>query len=362
MFGFRKLLANSRRSARPARSNHGSFRPGVEGLEDRQLMSATSAWMPLFPNGRPLFFGIGKYTGQVEFGGTTSNGWVHTIPGSPNNITDVSAGVARDGNYDVFARDYYGGVWEWGTDTGGAWRSLWGKYLWIAAGNHGEVFAIGTDYNVYENSASTPSGWVKLSGLRAYGGLSVGMDANTGTDYVFAIAEDRLSIAVHSANPADSWQTTVRDTGYDFSMISATRHNQVWATSRGSLFEIMPSMVNGRVKWSATNWGKDPWGTLGIKGLATGTDALGHDVTYVLDTGGIVSEVETTPGYGVHGWHYASDGSAEVAGGVNGYYYTVSQSDSRPRAHLPPANPNYDSSLLLKPSDPKGDPWSAWAL
>jgi hypothetical protein len=367
MLGLRELFGKSRQPRRPASPGRNTFRPGLEALEDRQLLSATSAWLPLHPSAydRPLFFGIGKYTGQVVFGGTAGNGWAHTIPGSPKNITDVSAGVAHDGAYDVFARDSSGGVWEWGTDTGGSWRSLGGRYFKIAAGNHGEVFALGSDLNVYENASGTPSGWVKLPGLRAYGDLSVGVDAS-GNDQVFAISEDRHSIIGHTANPANAWFTTVSDLQYDFTTLSATRDNQVWAVNRSrDLMQISLHFYwfhGPRVFWAATNWGGG--GGNGITSISAGTDAQGRDVVYVTDRYQIVSSVEPSTSYGINGWHYEISAITDVAGGVNGYYFVVTARDSTPWAHVTPqyyGQQSGPSFIQLKPSD-SSDPWSAWVL
>jgi hypothetical protein len=150
----RKLFSGNNAPGRRLR-----FRPQIESLERREVLSASSpAPHAVLPNavGGPsveqVFFlnksDGGLYCGDYQ-GGTFSSVRLNNGQG-PQQVQALSAGLAANGSADVFAKGGDGSLWEYTIGTPG-WKELLGpgQVQSFAAVNGGRVFAIFSDSTLH---------------------------------------------------------------------------------------------------------------------------------------------------------------------------------------------------------------------
>jgi hypothetical protein len=230
MFRFLTALAKPSRSNRTPARRPGAAQPTVERLEDRQLLSTTSAiYEPNVEFPSHDLYAIDAQSHQVvlyqayDFGGSREGAL-----GGPQ-VTDVSASRGAGVGPEVFALATDHAVWV----CTGAWHSLGGWASEISATRDGRVYVIGGNSGVYTNTDNgSPSTWQALGG-RALD-ISAGASQLGGSDEVFAIGWDH-NIWLNTTTNASVWQLV--DNQRSFTRISATQNNEVYALdSNGALY------------------------------------------------------------------------------------------------------------------------------
>jgi hypothetical protein len=199
MFGLLKVLRRPFRSSRPTsrrRSAHRAFfeqlggplfapatpsrrpgwKPAVEALEERSLLSTTSA----------VAWTSGGATHSALYAvGPNDNVEVSVDGGSFTNLggyaKQISAGLDVFNNPEVYAIGADNAVW---LNKGSGWVSLGGYLKEISATVENTIYAIGTDDNIYLSHGAPGLGWFN-TGLKARQ-ISAGADA-IGNPEVYAI-------------------------------------------------------------------------------------------------------------------------------------------------------------------------------
>jgi hypothetical protein len=199
---------------RPTTARSNRFLPHLEALEDRSLLSATSAvaWTSRGATHSALY-AIGRNDNvevSVDGGSFTDLG---------GYAKQVSAGLDASNKPEVYAIGADNAVW---LNKGSGWVSLGGYFKEISATVENTVYAIGTDDNIYVGHGAPGLGWFN-TGLKARQ-ISAGADA-IGNPEVYAIGFDNHVYAGNgSGGPAGfaNWG------GYA-KQISATMDSTVYA-------------------------------------------------------------------------------------------------------------------------------------
>jgi hypothetical protein len=204
----------------------------VERLEDRQLLSATSA-IAWYGNGigaslTHRFYAIDAQSSQVvqydDAHGPKPQQYLY----GPC-VTDVSASIGSNGIAEVFALATDHSVW---VNMSGSWHNLGGSATMISAIN-GRVYAIASNGSVWFNTdTGSASTWTNIGGYA----LTISATAYHGQDEVFAIGGDNNMMAIWvNSTTGVNWQLV--DSQRKFSKISATQNNEVYALdATGRLF------------------------------------------------------------------------------------------------------------------------------
>ncbi len=287
MSGLRNLFARMFSSKPTTTPRPQSKRLGLEALEDRMVMSASSLNLHAvgLANGTSAAF----LTNPVNHGlyELTSAGTV-TALNAPGQVSTFSAGVDNSGHEDVFA-NISGSLYNY--DAKG-WHALNQPEAMtsFAAVQGGRAYAVGADGTLYGCLATpvvpsyiTINGrkvidspllpqWTKLSGPNTVLGVDAVTEAN-GTDVVYARCKD------------------------------------------GSVQEFITS-TNTWVKLAAPNT---------VNGFSAGLDASGYADVFMVTTGGTLECYHIAGGGSFT--NIANVGSlATVAATTDGYAYVVSQS------------------------------------
>ncbi len=163
----RKLFSGSKKPSRKL-----TFRPQIESLEQREVLSTSSpaphAVLPT-PVGGPAVeevFYIQKSNGGLYFGeydaSEPSLGGVQLNGGQgPQRVQALSAGIGTNGNADVFAEAGDGSLWEYTAGISG-WKQLTAAHQVesFAAVEGGRVFAIFSNGTLQLYTPTT--GWSKV--------------------------------------------------------------------------------------------------------------------------------------------------------------------------------------------------------
>jgi hypothetical protein len=223
------LFESTAPSRRPA------WKPAVEALEERKLMSIVvgggiggigSRIGGTLPPGQPQ--PLSNMTSVIDYFGTTyffqinadqtvsynissdpSGTWHNTgvqaisISAGTNATGDVVLGVIRP---DQTIWLYNTGS-AWASD--GGWTSLGGKALSISVTQNrpndpGQVYVIGTNYNLYVQDSETPHGWDFL-GTGLLNGQHVSLETISALAYYFQ------SVCYATDSAGDVWQFTLQN-------------------------------------------------------------------------------------------------------------------------------------------------------
>jgi hypothetical protein len=330
MFKFLKSLRGFSSAARPTKPGRRprSFRPQLEDLEGRQLLSGTSLISAISYNSyNPItntvqnhhaLFAIDRTKQQVvEYVDQT-----RYALGGPK-VTDVSASIDQSFSIfghrpEVFALNTSGLLWRWAPSTG--WLQLGGptQFAEISATRDGQVYA---DTYLIHNTTSVDlidaTGKTYYLGANFYD-VSAGRDAS-GRDEVFALGFDN-HIYVNDAGTPTGWQLV--DGSRQFYRISATQHGEVYALdTTGNLFQ--ESLVTASVYmlvqpvsltyWSATQYAQGPFYSIS----ADSADST-HDEVYTLDLSGNAYRIGPQGGA-----VRVATGVSEIAGADGGWFYEV---------------------------------------
>jgi hypothetical protein len=155
MFG----LNSKRFSGHKMRSHKSTFRPQIEALETREVLStSSSALHAVSPSPSAPFeqndFYIDLNTHLLNLNSVVLNG----KPNTPSAVQSLSAGHGPDGGADVFVTAGDGSFWKW-------WDGRWSKLLGpgqvksFAAVDGGSVYAIFADNTLHECIGSS---WLRV--------------------------------------------------------------------------------------------------------------------------------------------------------------------------------------------------------
>jgi hypothetical protein len=311
--------ANARRSA--------SFRPVVEALEDRRLLSTIATITDR--SGITHTYLIDAGFRQLVEVDSSQAGHLSpsSLPSGPR-IHALSAGLDPQGQAVVYAQGDDGSIQE--RSANGSWFSLGNLNFHEVIGSyHGAVWALGSDGNVYYSDSNlTPGTWLNQGTPNgsSVSRIRVGTDAHN-MDQVFAIGSDSAIYVLSTVGVSRTWQLVNNSTR--FQNISATQDNQVYALDvQGQLHQDAMQIVYVRSGFTGRTvgltWWRDtvlpeffrPDGTRSqFTHLSAGTDVSGHDMVYALDQfGGVVEySAGAVPQFGCD-----TASCNDVCGGANG--------------------------------------------
>jgi hypothetical protein len=330
------------RSARPRGAvSRTSFRPQVENLEARRVMSATSAisnsWWQATRWGGTVYmseqdlFAIDSATQHlVEYSDLNNQGTQKLLYYGPQ-VADLSAGLSPTGSpvaYLVSSADHT--VWMAAPHLGGVYPTqLEGGYLGtvyasqVSATRDGAVYAV--DYSTGQVWFRSWNGaWQSLGSPGGQGVLQITAGATGGADEVFAIGRQDNAIYVNKGTSPGGWQMV--DKSLTFVKLSATQDDHVYALDfYGTLTRETENHFywNGHAYdwWSGQRLAAYQNGVYGAShyvALSAGTDAGGQDVVYVIDQNQLAIR------YDAGGSPTYMDSSVkEIAGDAGGRFYDV---------------------------------------
>jgi hypothetical protein len=312
-------------------------RPSLEALEERQLLSATSA-ITYTPAGSTIpahvLYAIDsrtrRLTEYVNSRPVQSPGGTLGGPG----LTAVSASIdQKTGNPEVFALAADHSLWLY--SLAGGWRSLGGSDTEVSAERDGRAFVVDSSNLVRVYNAD---GTVQALGAPAYSydagdwgsgtyvyafGISAGRAALTSStlqDVVYAIGPDGGIYA----NAGAGWQ--VVDNNHSFSQLSATQDGSVYALDNaGNLYQD---------SWTQLSTGGGTWVSHTLPGpgsgnyytqISAGTDLKGNDLVYAVDKYSYLWEAHSRGAWAIH-WHGSSGfviRVTDISGTDGGRFYFV---------------------------------------
>ena len=211
-----------RKPARP----HGRRRLGFEALEGRQLLTSVSgsiAAIEVNEGTQTDIFAIGD-DHQVYMETTDGVGvwtaWKLTQPGTVDQIAVAHDGAGnlhlfaiRD-DHQVWEEDQVNGVWSSWTLTRAGYAQDIAVQPTVVPGSALQVFIIGSDNQVYSESAIQGGGWSDWTLTRAGIAKQIGVSMDSiGVTHVFAIGADNQVWTEHSITGGGWSVWTLTQTG-----------------------------------------------------------------------------------------------------------------------------------------------------
>jgi hypothetical protein len=363
------LFGQSQSRARRGRSvrGHGraSFKPALEGLEDRQLLSATGLFSASAVTPDAVWYspGSGGPSANIlyEHVGTYPNASLYSVS-LPNVIVGVSAGRGIGGQDAVFVLDSEHKVWEVirsGTSLSTP-RLIASDVMEISASavSANTVFTISAlDHSIseYRNFAMRPLGLPTGSGPFQATDISAGKDGKTGREAVFvnfngAVYEHTgLAPNKHWSYVAGVNLSAPHLPLLDFLAISEFSASQTQGdtvfvvTELGSLYEEIGKAAGTNTPLSYNSY----FVTSGVAQVSAGVDANGHTTVFTLTTTGSVDERSLHYNFFTHAYYYSQSHiavdfncglSASPVQGDTVYYGGVAGSPASLYEHSPEDN------------------------
>jgi hypothetical protein len=272
-----------------ARRSH-SFRPQLEQLDERLVPSTLSSAIS-FPvsQGWILFterdlYTMDRNTSQaVLFRGTNRYNL-----GGPSHVFAVSASIdPNTGSSEVFAltsayeNSNYGPLWL--CDSNGYWHYFGGYYVDISATRDGHAYAVnlfGASVSYIDSSGTITDVGAPSGGVYYGFGNSVAASVGRyGQNEVFALGGSTGVLYVNSDNAPGQWLLV---DNHNFTSLSATANNTVFALSYGTVFQETEhyNFVGKSYYWTSQQISQ--W--VNCWSLSADIDASGHDEVYVIDS------------------------------------------------------------------------------
>jgi hypothetical protein len=303
----RKWLRGETRSSRQQGqckrgSRRASFQPGIEALEDRQLMSASAMLASAVNTYQGSY--VVKAQGQLfeHIGPDSNTGWYPIS--TPAAVAQVSAGTV--GNQDcVYARLINGDVYEYYGNPGSFQQALvCHNAAEISASQTGvfsTVYVRKTDKSVSEfqlfwGTSEIPQGAPPNIDPKSATQISAGLDGATHTPAVFVNFNGAL-YEHRGTSPTAGWSYV---TGYvdgkappygvffevtDFSA-SQVEGNKVFVVNfLGGLSEFQAPPSSGALQFNST-----PTLLTGVSQVSAGVDDRGSAIAFALKTDGTLNE------------------------------------------------------------------------
>jgi hypothetical protein len=321
LFGRSESRARRGRAARDR--GRATFKPALEGLEDRQLLSATglfsastvrpdAVWYSTGaggPSANILYEHVGKYPSASLYSVSL-----------PNVIAQVSAGKGTGGADAVFVRDIDNDVWEvLRTGSGLSVPRLVAtgvSDISASAVTANTVFTISAlDHSVseYRNFAMHSLGLPGGSGPYQATDISAGKDGKTGGEAVFVNFNG--AVYEHTGlTPNKHWSYV---TGVNLSAphlpffdllavgefsASQTQGDTVFVVDLlGSLYDEVGKTTGAKTPLSYTSY----FVTSGVDQVSAGVDRHGHTTVFALAANGSVDEYVYHPNFFTHGYYYS---------------------------------------------------------
>jgi hypothetical protein len=313
------------RSARIQPKRFGRFRPAVEQLEGRELMSATTSAVSWGPPQAPYsaMFAIDSSTHHVvEYWDTNNQANRSDLSfwGGPAQASAVSAGLDGQGNPEVYVLGSDHSVWSCHS---GAWFPAWSQLAspgWatqISGTRDGYVFAVGPGGNVFENAGSgNANTWQSLgapSWTIYWGGMQFTFSGATQVSapnrfMVYAISDNHAIYAYDNG-----WQLI--DSGHYFTEIAAGAHATVFAIDYGgALYSV--ALSRWGPQWREFNIGNPESGSRFVD-LSVGQNFGGFDQLYTVNSWGDAYRLDN------YGWQFVDAGVHEIAAADNNTFFDV---------------------------------------
>jgi hypothetical protein len=323
----RALVGSWKRSGkRPAVAR--SYRPSIESLEERLVLSTSSASIHAVKDlfGESHVFYINK--ADHKFYMHDVHGY-HLLSGA-YTVNSFSAGLDRTGHADVFINDGLNHMWEW--DSSG-WHQLNEpeRMTGFAAVKGGRLYAVGADRALWQyttpytivkpifNITIHIGGWVRLDGPGAVMSIDAVTDA-AGRDAVFAIRGD----GSFQERFNGAWKKLLADHSIRFGFSAGTD-----LSGNADVFVLT---LGGNALWRYTNSGwtwldRDDFQTFS-QGVTVTLSATDGGQVYFIDNSGRVEKYDA-----LGAWHYlggvgAPGHSTELSAAASNDVYTVLREDS----------------------------------
>jgi hypothetical protein len=314
--------------SRPAARGRRAVRPQLERLDDRLVLSATSAITTTHQWGGYSYtthdlYAIDNYNRVLDYG---TSPWGHsTIPlGAPPNtgVSDVSASVdPGTGNAEVFALGQDHRLYL--CDPNGTWHNFGGSYKGLSATRDGQVYAVtsdGSDVRLVNGNGNATDLGAPDDGTGPYASRSIAASVGWfGGDEVFAIGGGG-EIYVNSAGSSGGWRLVDRFSGNSpsFQTLAGGPNDEVFALdSNGHLWQESEHFATyrwyGYFYWSH----QDISGGLTYKALSADRDAAGNDEVYALTTD------NTLYLHDQGSWQWRDSYVSAVSGADGGYFFDV---------------------------------------
>jgi hypothetical protein len=302
MTRFLKWFGRTENTRPASATRHPVFRPQLEQLDERLLLSMSSAIT--IPHGWGTeydWYAVDNSSRQVVMFSNTNR---YNL-GGPGNIGGVSASIdPRSGYGEVFALSVYNSrqfnfdATLWLCDSSGNWHNFGGDYTGISATRDGHVYAVTADgasvwyLDSYGNGTDLGAPNTG-SGPFASPSLAAGI-AWFGWNEVFAIGPG-LAIYVNSGNAAGQWRlvdnsarfislSAANDTvfaltwdgfGQGGKLYQETEHLRL--TNRGGYFYWTDQDISGGRLYSTISADTDPSGRAEVYAVDTNTYLLLYD-------------------------------------------------------------------------------------
>jgi hypothetical protein len=266
------------------------FRPQLETLEDRQLLSSAGVISAITDlDGRTTVFAIGTNNGVYA---SSDGGWNPAYANA--GFRQVSAALDSQGRafcYAISIAD--GSLWEFhvvtissanlfgGVDVSSGWYGLndGGVCLQISATRNDECYAIGSDHNVYLYNSSSwgTHGWQALmSPITGAVQISAGVD-QWGQDKVYVVEPSSGYVLEDNHDGSAQWLRDSQGYYLHASQVSAGIGNNSTGTDLYYLttdWTSEPHYFDGRTD--------TPLYFLGVKQISAGLDESGNRECYAI--------------------------------------------------------------------------------
>jgi hypothetical protein len=333
MFG----LSSKRISGQKKSGSKSTFRPQLEALETREVLSTSSAALHAVSSGPPI--SIDDRGGQSDFYINLST---HLLklntqvlngkPNTPSAVQALSAGHDPDGSPDVFVTAGDGSFWKYNSGVvGGSWSKLLGpgKVKSFAAVDDGHVYAIFADNTLHEYIGSN---WFQVPNS----GKVKALDAVTdkfGYDAIFVLNTDNSFGEIYTVPPPQHLPGP---------QVTARTPSVIVQPPPGGIVNPPPTVYT---ELASPGFIRHPNGTVStfpaVRSFSAGTDLNGKaDVYAQWWTGGLLKNVGDSP----NGWStVAAAGTFSLFSATDSGAVWVIGTDNTPYGVDPTALYEYDA-------------------
>lgn len=305
--------ARSPRCRRERRAN--SFRPGLEALEDRQLLSAAPVVNAMV--NEDFFVDRNSRLWKIDHTQTNpvTNTFLETTLDNPVRASSLSVGTDKNGRgMAAYINDADGQAYEW-DDTTQQVQSLYRSALGVtnnvkavSAGQGGYVFVLTTSNHLAEFDTAHQQ-WTDVGGSIA----SVSASAARISHPAIVVTISTMADVVKTDGTAWEWNQVSLQVGpfsSSFNSLTPLANSSLGIANNVKSVSRAPTGVSFVLLTSGVLFEYDPasqaWSNLGgnIASVSAGTDAAGNAMASVVTLDGNIWDWSTThPWDSVHGFY-----------------------------------------------------------